>query len=309
MIERIWIIGGKDTLELKHMQYFVEVVNEKSMTKAAAKLFITQPTISNTIKLIENELEVTLFRRYKNQIYLTDAGEAFFFQCKEMLKMYDNIPNELSNLLEMKTGHLKIGIPTIINIRKLIKLISQFHKLYPNVSFQLFENGSKKIEHDIYYGDLDMGITVLPTNNEIFDNFSILEERLKLVVHKDHELASKSSIDIQDLKDQEFILFSSDFFLNDKIINTCRNHNFNPNVIFESTQWSFIEEMLLNNMGICILPEGILQLLDSDLLTIDINEPTMKWELAIIWRKDVIVDSLTKNWIKFIQENYLLKKY
>lgn len=309
MIEHIWIIGGKVTLELKHMQYFVEVVNEKSMTKAAAKLFITQPTISNTIKLIENELEVTLFRRYKNQIYLTDAGEAFFFQCKEMLKMYDNIPNELSNLLEMKTGHLKIGIPTIINIRKLIKLISQFHKLYPNVSFQLFENGSKKIEHDIYYGDLDMGITVLPTNNEIFDNFSILEERLKLVVHKDHELASKSSIDIQDLKDQEFILFSSDFFLNDKIINTCRNHNFNPNVIFESTQWSFIEEMLLNNMGICILPEGILQLLDSDLLTIDINEPTMKWELAIIWRKDVIVDSLTKNWIKFIQENYLLKKY
>ena len=166
------------------MQYFVEVVKQKSMTKAAASLFITQPTISNTIKLLEEELEVILFSRYKNQIYLTDAGEAFFFQCKEMLKMYDNIPNELSNLLELKTGRLKIGIPTIINIRILINLISQFHEMYPNITFQLFENGSKKIENDIYYGDLDMGITVLPTNNKSFNTFSFLEEKLKLVVHK-----------------------------------------------------------------------------------------------------------------------------
>ncbi|RIL51143.1 LysR family transcriptional regulator [Staphylococcus equorum] len=293
-------------MELRHMQYFVEVVKQKSMTKAAAKLFITQPTISNTIRLLEKELEVTLFNRYKNQIYLTDAGEAFFFQCKEMLKMYENIPNELSNLLELKSGHLKIGIPTIINIRRLIKLISQFHDSYPNVTFQLFENGSKKIENDIYYGDLDMGITVLPTNHKIFSTFTFLEEKLKLVVHKDHPLSDKDTIDIEDLEHQEFILFNSDFYLNDKIKNTCRNYGFNPNIIFETTQWSFIEEMLINNMGICILPEGILDLLDKYLKAISINEPSMKWELAIIWRKDIIVDSLTKNWIKFIQENYLL---
>ena len=288
------------------MQYFVEVVKQKSMTKAASNLFITQPTISNTIKLLEEELEVILFSRYKNQIYLTDAGEAFFFQCKEMLKMYDNIPNELSNLLELKTGRLKIGIPTIINIRILINLISQFHEMYPNITFQLFENGSKKIENDIYYGDLDMGITVLPTNNKNFNTFSFLEEKLKLVVHKNHKLSKRKTVNIEDLKEQEFILFNSDFYLNDKIKNTCRDYGFNPNMIFETTQWSFIEEMLLNNLGICILPEGILELLDNNLKAIDINEPSMKWELAIIWRKDIIVDSLTKNWIKFLQENFLI---
>lgn len=293
-------------MELRHMAYFVEVVKQKSMTKAATELFITQPTISNTIKLLEAELDVTLFNRYKNQIYLTDAGEAFFFQCKEMLKMYDNIPNELRNLLELKTGHLKIGIPAIINIRRLIHLISQFHETYPNVTFQLFESGSKKIEHDVYYGDLDMGITVLPTNHKNFNTFSFVEEKLKLVVHKDHKLAQHQSVNIDDLADQEFILFNSDFFLNDKIKETCRNYGFNPNIIFETSQWSFIEEMLLTNMGICILPEGILQLLDTNLQAIEITDVTMKWELAIIWRKDIIVDSLTKDWIKYIQENYLL---
>ncbi|WP_204172610.1 LysR family transcriptional regulator [Staphylococcus sp. GDY8P72P] len=293
-------------MELRHMEYFVEVVKQKSMTKAATELFVTQPTISNTIKLLEAELDVTLFNRYKNQIYLTDAGEAFFFQCKEMLKMYDNIPNELRNLLELKTGHLKIGIPSIINIRRLIHLISQFHETYPNVTFQLFESGSKTIEHDVYYGDLDMGITVLPTNNKNFNTFSFIEEKLKLVVHKDHRLAQHQTVNIDELADEEFILFNSDFFLNDKIKETCRNYSFNPNIIFETSQWSFIEEMLLTNMGVCILPEGILQLLDTHLQAIEITDATMKWELAIIWRKDIIVDSLTKDWIKYIQENYLL---
>nr|WP_276319000.1 LysR substrate-binding domain-containing protein [Staphylococcus sp. SNAZ 59] len=69
------------------------------------------------------------------------------------------------------------------------------------------------------------------------------------------------------------MLFNSDFYLNDKIKNTCRDYGFNPNMIFETTQWSFIEEMLLNNLGICILPEGILELLDNNLKAIDINEP------------------------------------
>src|SRR5699024_12799057 len=113
-----------------------------------------------------------LFSRYKNQIYLTDAGEAFFFQCKEMLKMYDNIPNELSYLLELKTGRLKIGIPTIINIRILIKLISQFHDIYPNITFELFDNRINNIQTYIYYGDLDMVISVLLIDNKDVNSLS-----------------------------------------------------------------------------------------------------------------------------------------
>src|SRR5699024_1710669 len=188
-----------------------------------------------TIKLLEEELEVILFSRYKNQIYLTDAGEAFFFQCKEMLKMYDNIPNELSNLLELKTRRLKIGIPTIINIRILINIISQLQEMYINIIFKFYENCSKKIDNDIYYGDLDIGITVLHTNNSNFNTFSFLEDKLKLFVHKNHKLSKRKTVNIEDLKEQEFILFNSDFYLNDKIKNTCRDYGFNPNMIFETT--------------------------------------------------------------------------
>src|SRR5699024_9486730 len=103
-----------------------------------------------------------------------------------MLKMYRNIPNELSNLLELKTGHLKIGINNIIKIRKLIKLISQFHEYYTNVTFKLFENGSKKIANEIYYHKLYIDMTVLLTNNKIINIFYYLDEKLKLLFHKNH---------------------------------------------------------------------------------------------------------------------------
>src|SRR5699024_173032 len=158
----------------------------------------------------------------------------------------------------------------------LINLISQFHEMYPNITFQLFENGSKKIENDIYYGDLDMGITVLPTNNKNFNTFSFLEEKLKLVVHKNHKLSKRKTVNIEDLKEQQFILLNSDFNLNHKTNNPCIDYGFNPNMIFETTQRSFKEETLLNNLGICILPEGILELLANNLKAIDINEPSMK---------------------------------
>ncbi|PTI84170.1 LysR family transcriptional regulator, partial [Mammaliicoccus vitulinus] len=121
-------------MEIKQMQYFIEVAKFKSMTKASENLYITQPTISNSIKLLEEELSVELFDRSKRQIVLTDAGKVFYKICKDFLKMYENIPVELNNLLEIEEGHVRIGIPTIMNVNRFTKLISEFHQLYPNVT-------------------------------------------------------------------------------------------------------------------------------------------------------------------------------
>src|SRR5699024_10044087 len=80
----------------------------------------------------------------------------------------------------------------------------------------------------LYYIDLNIINTVININNKNFDIYSFSEEKLKLVVHKNHALSKKTKIDIEDLQEQEFILFNSDFYLNDKIKNTCRNYGFNP---------------------------------------------------------------------------------
>lgn len=295
-------------VEIKQMQYFIEVARFKSMTKASEHLYITQPTISNAIKLLEEELKVELIDRSKRQIVLTDAGKVFQKICKDFLKMYDNIPVELNHLLEIEEGHVRIGIPTIMNVNRFTRLISEFHNLYPNVTFHILEDGSKRIENEILKDDLDIGITVLPTNNELFNSFFFFSEELKVVVNKNHYLANASSINLRDLSSESFILFNSDYYLNDRIKECCKMSGFNPNIISESTQWTFIEQMILSELGICILPSSITDLLNEDLKSVSINNLDIGWELAIIWKKEGYQNNITKKLLEFLQDRMLLNE-
>jgi DNA-binding transcriptional LysR family regulator len=96
-------------VDIKQMNYFVEVVNHGGMTNASKALYIAQPTISKAIKDLENELSMPLFDRSKRQIVLTDAGEIFYKKSKEILALYNNLPTEINSLLGLETGHISIG--------------------------------------------------------------------------------------------------------------------------------------------------------------------------------------------------------
>src|SRR5699024_11728893 len=90
-------------MDIKQMKYFVEVVNQNSMTDASKSLYIAQPTISKAIKDLENELDMTLFDRSKRQLVLTDAGRVFYQKSKEILTLYNDLPREINSLLGLRS--------------------------------------------------------------------------------------------------------------------------------------------------------------------------------------------------------------
>ncbi|MFD6439199.1 LysR family transcriptional regulator, partial [Peribacillus sp. NPDC060186] len=102
-------------MDIKHLQYFIEVTNFNSFTRAADHLFITQPTISKMIKNLETELGVELFDRSRKQLVLTDAGRVVLEQAKLIDKAFHNLETEMDNLLGLKKGHIRIGLPPIID--------------------------------------------------------------------------------------------------------------------------------------------------------------------------------------------------
>ena len=147
-------------LDIKHMKYFMEVVNQGGMTNASKSLYIAQPTISKAIKDIENELKMTLFDRQKRYLVLTDAGKIFYKKCEEIITLYDNIPFEINGLLGLETGHINIGM--FSNGHATIYLHTrEFHKLYPNVTYNLNESGGKSIETRLINDQIDIGITTI----------------------------------------------------------------------------------------------------------------------------------------------------
>lgn len=131
-------------MDIRHLQYFLEVARQQSFTKAAEVLYITQPTISKTVKSLEEELGITLLDRYGKKVELTDAGHVFFRQALEIEKSFRSLSSELDDLMNLKKGHLRIGLPPMVGSSFFPMIIGEFHKAYPQVTIQLFEDGAKK---------------------------------------------------------------------------------------------------------------------------------------------------------------------
>ena len=101
-------------MDIRHLEYFLEVARNQSFTKAAEKLYITQPTISKTIRNMEDEWGVTLFYRQGKRIELTDAGQIMYQQAQQMVESFQRVSAELEDLMNLKRGHLRIGLPPMV---------------------------------------------------------------------------------------------------------------------------------------------------------------------------------------------------
>ena len=290
-------------MDIKHLQYFLEVAKLNSFSRAADALFITQPTISKMIKNLEQELGVVLFDRSRKQLTLTDAGRVILEHAKLIDHAMKNVSMELSNLLELKKGQIRIGLPPIFAAHHFLEIMSKFHKQYPGITFQLVEEGSKRIEEDVESNLLDVGMVVLPTKPELFNYFSILEEDLQLILPKSHPLSVRDAVSLIDLSQESFILFNNDFVLNDRIIQSCNLAGFHPNIVSESAQHSFIKEMVAFNLGIALLPTSICRQLPENVKAIKVGNPTISWNLAIIWGKDQYLSFAAKHWLHFIKQH------
>lgn len=290
-------------MDIRQMQYLIEVARHRSFTKAADSLFITQPTISKTIKGMEEELGVVLFDRVGKKVELTDAGQLILAKAQQIVASFQNLTAELDDLRNLKQGHIRIGLPPMVGASFFPRVIGQFHQRYPEITIQLFEDGAKKVESDVADGLLEVGVAVLPTAQESLQNFPFVEEKLKLIVPLSHRLADRNQVDLQELAEDDFVLFRQDFTLHDRIIGECGKLGFVPHVIYESSQWDLISEMVAVGLGITLLPETICREIDQERVRIlSLVNPVIPWKLGIIWREDRYLSFATREWIRFAQE-------
>ncbi|WP_020619392.1 LysR family transcriptional regulator [Paenibacillus daejeonensis] len=274
-------------MDIRQLHYFSEVARLLSFTKAASALHLSQPSLSKAIKQLEDELNVPLFYRSSRQLELTDAGKAVLKNAKDALQAFGNLTSELTDLLELKKGEIRIGIPPIMGAAFFSKLISAFKNTYPLIDITLTEVGTKSIKSQVEDGNLDIGLVCsLPPSTDSFDSLPILKDPLVAVVPADHPFAARPMLHLSELKKESFILYKNDFSLHDSILEACLASGYYPAIVCESSQKDFMLEMVEAGIGISLFPRRIAdQLHNHNLAAIPLEGNPVSLELGMIWRK------------------------
>jgi len=288
-------------LDIRQLVYFIEVAKHLSFTKASLTLHVTQPTLSKMVKGLEEELDVLLIDRSARQIALTDAGEIVYIQAQKVVNGLDDLSASLYDVMNLKKGKIKIGLPPVISTLFFPTIIAEFQQAYPEVTVMLAEDGAKKVEQKVLDGEVDLGFVLLPVNEEKFDVVPFVQQEIKLLVHESHPLANRTVIDLIELKDDPFLLLSKEFTLNSRTIEICIGEGFTPKIAYESSQWDFIVGMVEKNLGVTLMPKLICdRVKDGPVKMVSLTKQ-FPWHLGIILAKNRYVPYASREFITLVK--------
>ena len=287
-------------MKILQLQYFVEVVKTNNISKAAKNLYVSQPAISSAIRELEKEFNTTLFIRYNNQITLTDEGHYLYRLSLDLIKNFEKTRNDMYSYLQ-KAEILKLGVPPMIGTFVLPPIIAKYTKLHPNIEIQLLELGSVVNKKALLDREINLGLFVKDANEELIESleyYKIFETTLLFTVNKNHPLAKKEIIAIEDLKGVPIILMKEDCLQACLIQKEFEKNEITPNIKVKTNQFYTIKELIKNNnLGAFMFNQVVEK--DPSLVGIPLKNP-INLEIIIASRKDSTSNALAKEFLNFI---------
>ncbi|MCH7353162.1 LysR substrate-binding domain-containing protein [Acinetobacter sp. NIPH 1958] len=299
-------------LSFKSLQCFVTLVKTQSFTRTAEQLYLTQPTISKILQQLEQQLQVQLLVKpehgRKRQVELTEIGQRVYQHALELLQSEQNIFLEIENYQQLKTGTLKLGVPPL-GSQLLTTALFDYHQQWPEIELSFLEVGSKGIEQALLNNELDVGVLLHPFDEQIFNSIELCNYPLMVLLRRDATWATRKKINLEELQHQSFLMFPENFSLNRIILDACQQHGFYPSIACRTSQWNLLADMVLQRMGIALLPQYYTDMLDPDLFAaIPLEKPNIQWHLVMAWKKNLPVSPAVQAWLNVIRQHFQLIK-
>lgn len=290
-------------VEIRHLHYFMAVCEELHFTKAAEKLGISQPTLSQQIRVLEDELGMPLFDRIGKKIVVTEAGSLLFSYATEMFTTLQNVKDAINDLQELQSGQISVGImPSDLDYR-ITQLVIDFHQKFPKVKLKIL--ASIDIMRQVLENEVDIGIG---TNVEPDDRLVIIplrREEYVLTVSQEHPLANQTAITIAELKGLPMVMYPEGFFGREIVEEAVKKHGFQLHSILETSSVTSIMNLVRANIGATVQPYHLIQQInDPTLCSIRISDGAPSRSLSIIYRVDRYVSQATTAFIKQIKEYF-----
>lgn len=290
-------------MDFHQFEYVMALEEEKSFSKAAKKLYISQPSLSQYIMRLEKRLGIKLFDRTTNTLTLTFAGETYLESAKNILSLENRLKQELGDIADSKKGRLTIGIPIPTERYILPLLLPEFYKRFPGIEIIIKEHSASDLEELLMAGKVDIAILHLPIKNEeiVFEPLSV--ERVFLVAPLWYDISHISEVEKQQkfdfsyLKDEKFILLKPGQrmrFIADEIF---KRAQFTPNILFEIGNLDTAYRLATAGMGFTLIPENTVRFLNTNQYQNHFLIDDVSFTLALAYRRG---EYLTKAAHEFI---------
>lgn len=255
-------------MDIKYMEYFVQIVESGfNLTLASKQLFVSQSALSQFITNYEKDKEIKLFVRKNGRLsQLTQAGEILYDRSKQIIKMSEQLEEDMVIEANKQKGTVRIGIPSLI-LR--VYFSSFFPNLLlnnPNLFVDVVEQGSIALRQMLIDNELDMAVLIKPTNlnEKNYDQKVIQIDEMVAFMDSNHSLSHKKILDWKDLKDYPLATFYKTFTTKDIVTKKLREEGIEPDFITTSMSWDYIIEATKNNEVVSILPRPVEKYLVHD---------------------------------------------
>jgi DNA-binding transcriptional LysR family regulator len=284
-------------MDIRKLVYFLAIAEEGNISRAAERLHISQPPLSQQLKLLEQELGLVLIERNTRKMHITDAGRLLQNRAKQIIELMEKTVKELQDLKEGLQGTLSIGSISSAGEMLLSIKIQSFHQKYPSVGFHIREGGTFEIIELIKSGVIEIGIIRTPINQDIFECINLPDEPMVAGALSDLFWEdNKRYVNITELEGKPLMVHNR--YVNN-IEEACIKAGFHPKVICKIDDTRTLIDWANSGMGIALLPRDMIGLVPEMKLDYrEIQNKALVTRTAIIWLKNGYLSVTARHFIE-----------
>ncbi|WP_317368176.1 LysR family transcriptional regulator [uncultured Tyzzerella sp.] len=290
-------------MTIRHLKIFISVVDYKTMSNAAKKLFISQPSVSQAIREIEEYYNIMLFERLSQKLYLTKDGENLLKYSRYIVSTFDSMEKEFKN--KHSNIYIKIGGSLTFGTYILPNIMEKFEAKYTNVDSKIIVDNTKQIEEKIINNELDIGIVEGETQNTDIVKLPILKDRLVIVCSINHELAKKENVTLKDLYGKAMIAREDGSKERSQFQRFLNQNNIKVDCKWNCTSVETIKNALKKGQGFAVL--SIMAVKDeierNELKAIEVEQiENLSRDLCLIYHKNKFLNEEINYFIKLCKD-------
>lgn len=292
-----------NSIDLYPLRVFQTVANEKSFSRAAERLFRTQPAVSMTVQRLEDELGQKLIDRSGRDLLLTDAGQIVLEYARRLNNLQRDLENALAELRDNAAGQLVIAANESTTLY-LIGPIQRYRRLYPRVKVQVRRSLSSRIPEQLIEGDLELGVISYDPEDERLSTRVIYNDHLAFVVSPQHRLAKKKSVAISDLGIENFIAHYVKSPYRDVVLSEFQRHKIQLRMDLEMPTVESIRKLVKMNEGVAFLPRMCVEaeLEQGTLREVRVNELHVARKIRLVYPARRILSNAARAFLDLVPD-------